>query len=217
MLFSHRFILGVSVAIVMALTAARAHCGTIVNGGFETDGLNGWNYGGSGVSYSCGVVEDAAAPEGSHYTHMAVASDAFFPGDYEAHLWFGPAAPFSASAGDVLTFDYRASTWTTDPLAGEGTVTAAVEGAALAWIPLQLNGTNWATASLTLPATGDYNFLIHVDAWSLIYNDGNQTIIGASSAAMDIDNVRVTPEPSTLLLAAVGLIGLLAYAWRKRR
>ena len=27
----------------------------------------------------------------------------------------------------------------------------------------------------------------------------------------------VTPEPSTLLLAASGLIGLLAYAWRKRK
>ena len=26
-----------------------------------------------------------------------------------------------------------------------------------------------------------------------------------------------TPEPSTLLLAATGLLGLLAYAWRKRK
>ena len=25
------------------------------------------------------------------------------------------------------------------------------------------------------------------------------------------------PEPSTLLLAAAGLVGLLAYAWRKRK
>ncbi len=28
---------------------------------------------------------------------------------------------------------------------------------------------------------------------------------------------RVTPEPSTLVLLATGLLGLLAYAWRKRR
>ena len=39
----------------------------------------------------------------------------------------------------------------------------------------------------------------------------------------DIDNpamiltVAPTPEPSTLLLAGTGLLGLLAYAWRKRK
>ena len=35
-----------------------------------------------------------------------------------------------------------------------------------------------------------------------------------------IDNVKLsvaTPEPSTLALLATGLLGLLAYAWRKRR
>jgi len=36
-----------------------------------------------------------------------------------------------------------------------------------------------------------------------------------------VDNIRVEasaiPEPSTLLLATTGLVGLLAYAWRKRR
>ena len=36
-----------------------------------------------------------------------------------------------------------------------------------------------------------------------------------------VDNIRVEasaiPEPSTLFMAATGVIGLLAYAWRKRR
>jgi len=31
------------------------------------------------------------------------------------------------------------------------------------------------------------------------------------------DNLQITPEPSTLALLAAGLVGLLAYAWRKRR
>ena len=29
--------------------------------------------------------------------------------------------------------------------------------------------------------------------------------------------MATTPEPSTLLLAASGLLGLLAYAWRRRK
>ncbi len=32
-----------------------------------------------------------------------------------------------------------------------------------------------------------------------------------------IDNVRIIPEPSTLVLLAMGAVGLLAYAWRRRR
>lgn len=44
----------------------------------------------------------------------------------------------------------------------------------------------------------------------------------SSAASMDfyVDNLSVTssvPEPSALTLASAGLVGLLAYAWRKRR
>ena len=43
---------------------------------------------------------------------------------------------------------------------------------------------------------------------------------GTGDATGMIDDIRVTqvvPEPSTLALLAAGLIGLLAYAWRKRK
>jgi hypothetical protein len=34
---------------------------------------------------------------------------------------------------------------------------------------------------------------------------------------LQISTVNSIPEPSTFVLAAIGLIGLLAYAWRKRK
>lgn len=44
---------------------------------------------------------------------------------------------------------------------------------------------------------------------------------GSDTSPIYIDNVRLEaspiPEPSTLLLAATGFVGLVAYAWRKRR
>ena len=44
-----------------------------------------------------------------------------------------------------------------------------------------------------------------------------QNADGPSAAAYDSVSVGVVPEPSALLLMATGLIGLLAYAWRKRK
>jgi hypothetical protein len=43
-------------------------------------------------------------------------------------------------------------------------------------------------------------------------------VIGTGTYVTDIRmDVTPTPEPSTLVLLASGLIGLLAYTWRKRR
>ena len=55
-----------------------------------------------------------------------------------------------------------------------------------------------------------------------IDNNGDIVGYGTDSSsntyqAFEILNVAATPEPGTLTLLAAGLVGLLAYAWRKRK
>ncbi len=78
---------------------------------------------------------------------------------------------------------------------------------ALTVTPGTTNGLNVGTTEVNFPTTGN--------------------IVGAGlyctgpAAALCIDNFQISgtaiPEPSTLMLCATGLIGLLAYAWRKRK
>ena len=51
-------------------------------------------------------------------------------------------------------------------------------------------------------------------------NDSNQVLVWGNLTGTDVMEsflLTPTPEPSTLLLLASGAVGLLAYAWRKRK
>jgi hypothetical protein len=63
---------------------------------------------------------------------------------------------------------------------------------------------------------------------ALVYSQGPQLYFGDGASTyggtVDVDYLRLTtgayaptPEPSTMVLLAMGLVGLLAYAWRKRK
>jgi hypothetical protein len=71
----------------------------------------------------------------------------------------------------------------------------------------------------------NYNGTFTGDTWALGDFDGNSTVNGADlnivlsnyDQHLAAAGAPGAPEPSTLLLAAAGLAGLLGYAWRKRK
>ena len=86
-----------------------------------------------------------------------------------------------------------------DWLKGAGTFTLSIDG--VTSDPLLAAPTSgWSNSGATTAAVMEYTG----DA-----NPGNFTTY--------IDGVKPIPEPSAVVLLASGLIGLLAYAWRKRR
>jgi hypothetical protein len=76
-----------------------------------------------------------------------------------------------------------------------------------------------APLSNYVPNLGDFSRLsqaLAIDDAGCIVGIGISTISGSGNTDVFLLTPVATPEPSTLLLAISGLIGLLAYAWRKR-
>jgi hypothetical protein len=66
-------------------------------------------------------------------------------------------------------------------------------------------GASWAQGEFTGSGTVDINDL------TIVLANYNQSL-GSSAGG-----IRAVPEPSALATLAAGLLGLLAYAWRRRR
>ena len=79
-----------------------------------------------------------------------------------------------------------------------------------------------AGADVWLNGTKVFPNLVMSNNWGFYSAEFGDSDSGGSGAvsrwnSVVFDNNIQTPEPSTLVLAAMGLISLLAYAWRKRR
>jgi hypothetical protein len=226
MFLSHRLALGLSVAIIVALSAASSQCQGIVNGDFESGSFApGWQptevaSGTVQWYYEVRVNEHHSFPHGDYWAFLNCDALGQESGEMSEVYTYVVSSPFSVSAGDTVLFEYHATTttWGPSPVASAEVgafITPVAGGPDIAFSPLpECDGdvydyANWRTASLTLPASGDYTLSL--------YTHATATTLGAR-ASMYVDNARLTsvPEPSTMLLATVGIVALLPCVRRHR-
>ncbi|MBU4270904.1 MAG: PEP-CTERM sorting domain-containing protein [Planctomycetes bacterium] len=112
---------------------------------------------------------------------------------------------------------------------------SSIDGAMAYSTPALTNGVAYDMKAVVSTASTDFYYKVHTDStWTLMGTGSGQTlssfqyvnIIGVvgtynwSGTGIPLDTVVLSsniPEPSTLALLATGLLGLLCYAWRKRR
>lgn len=74
-------------------------------------------------------------------------------------------------------------------------------------------------ASVTLPTVAflSATTVDEANSGKLTFQVGSSATPNGTPWTAYVDNVSIIPEPGAFVLLATGLIGLLAYAWRKRR
>lgn len=204
-------------AVAVLLLAVGSVKADISNGSFE-DGLNGWSY-----AFTGGAVQTVSSHTDSSGSAAGTTSWSATDGGSFALLQAGDAyvrtqlyQTFTASAGDVLTFDYfwdsrDYSGWNDQGmgtlLSGSGTGGTELSTLFLHTVnsdPENYWGTDWTLVSYTFADSGTYTLLL--ETW----NAGDS----AGAPYVGIDNVFVTPVPAAALL---GLLGLSTAAVKLRK
>ncbi|MBI1922834.1 PEP-CTERM sorting domain-containing protein [Candidatus Poribacteria bacterium] len=125
----------------------------------------------------------------------------------------------SVTAGNILSFDYNFLT--NEPIQGErandfafftlGSSVFKLADTFAAFVPASgpafILQTGYRSFSITIPTSGTFMLGFGV-------LDVDDPLV---RSGLLVDNVRVIPEPSTLLLFAVGIIGTAFYGWRRRK
>ena len=135
-------------------------------------------------------------PVGRYYL-LLVYQDDLTPGNYNPKGW-------NANCSIGSPVEFLAQT-TVVPLAGDANSDGSVNGTDLNTVLSNYGMTSGATWAM-----GDFNGdgTVNGTDLNIVLSNYGSSFAGVTAAV---------PEPSTLLLAATGLLGLLAYAWRKNR
>ena len=115
--------------------------------------------------------------------------------------------PSVPGAPPLVCLDNLSNSVTVEPtVPGDASLDGTTNGADLTTVLSNYNKTGYS--GLSGWQAGDFNgdgTVNGADLTTVLSNYNQHVSIGAA-----------VPEPSTLLLAAAGLVGLLAYAWRKK-
>ena len=132
-------------------------------------------------------------------------------------------APGAVGAAGTLTLGSTLSLANGALLAFDLAGTSASDKVSMASTALTLNGQKFSDFSFTALSGFGQGTYVLVDAGSVSGLLGTSlagTIDGLSATLLVSGGdlvLTVVPEPGTLALLAAGLLGLLAYAWRKRK
>jgi hypothetical protein len=197
-------------AALVVLVGTSAAFADVINGSFETGDFTGWETSGRGGAYPQVTTTDPT--DGLYRAELG----SYQPGSGFSSCDLGQ--DFTASAGDVLFFDYRWQVFAEGLYSGAnanitlydvtaGTLTLLFDYA----VPGNPSGSSdWETLSHPISETSEYRLDFHTSASVLEDN------FSSSGAWLGVDNVWVTPEPSTLTLLALAALGLLGCACRRR-
>lgn len=192
-----------TVSLVCLAGALQADTINLVQNGDFTDDITGWS-GGSWVK-----AADSTSPDGAC-------------AQFTGHQWFYRPTKLSTPSlveGTTYRTSFLAALLVDDGVAGDAILYAHTQASTNHFITPTLT-TTWQTYSFDFTATA-------ADAASSTYEvsflSGYGLEIGYAGATggstFGVDSVTLTavPEPSTFSLLTASLVGLLAYAWRKRK
>ena len=149
-------------------------------------------------------VTDFSFKSGSGGAGTATPFLATLSGSTATPLWVGPGLDGGTVAG-TLTDAYSA-----------GSQQFVLSGSTVVYAGFYANRTGTAMDLVQVASFAGYSYL-DTDAPGPAVNTGKTLAIpNARTYAFQID-VQKVPEPGALVLLGTALIGLLAYAWRKRR
>jgi hypothetical protein len=207
-----------STVFVLVVFSTGVSLADISNGSFEA-GLTGWSYTNEYVGtvtehYNGGSVEEVTEWEPTDGSYYALLTD----GSQNAHIQLYQT--FTASAGDVLTFDYFWDSGDYSPYTDTGTGKLLLGGVGGTLVESFFSesvtghpnywGSAWTQDSYTFLNTDTYTLLI--ETWNG-GDSGLPSFVGIDNVAFNAIN-PVVPVPGAFLL---GMLGLSAAGLRLRR